>query len=136
MKEKTSPYNLFQERYYHDPWKLLCSTICLNLCRGSTFERIHEVLFDRWKTPAEMAEADFHELSFMLKSLGLHNRRATRLITMSRSYLTWDGVDPLDLPGIGTYGSDSYLIFVKDRFDVVPKDKELLNWMRWKGFLS
>ncbi len=127
-----SPLRLFQERYDDDPWRLLCCVICLNLCSGRALESVHEELFRRWPTPIEMALAKRDDLETVLSYLGLQRRRATSLIRMSTAYaFTWDGRDPLDLPGIGRYGSDSYRIFIRGEFDLQPMDKELRKYLEW-----
>jgi methyl-CpG-binding domain protein 4 len=127
-----SPQNLFQERYADDPWKLLCCTICLNLCTGRVFETVHEDLFALWNTPHEMAFADCLDLEALLTPLGLQRRRARSLIRMSTAYaFVWDGRDPDDLPGIGKYGSDSYRIFVRGELRIPVEDKELRKYLEW-----
>lgn len=108
-----SPLNLFQERYRHDGWRLLCCTVCLNLCTGR-------------------ALADRRDLEALLSPLGLQRRRALSLTRMSLAYAClWDGRDARDLPGIGKYGADSYDIFIRGRLDVLPEDKELRKFMAW-----
>ncbi len=127
-----SPLRLFQERYAHDPWKLLCCTICLNLCSGRSLESIHERLFSLWGTPTEMALADAIDLETLLSPLGLQRRRAKSLIRMSTAYaFLWDGCNPDDLPGIGKYGSDSYRIFVRGELCIPVEDKELRKYLEW-----
>lgn len=130
---EVSPYNLFQERYRSDPWKLLCCTICLNLCTGKVFETVHVDLFSLWDTPYEMAVADAIDLETLLSPLGLQRRRARNLIRMSTAFaFLWDGRDPMDLPGIGKYGSDSYRIFVRGELGIPVEDKELRKYLEWK----
>lgn len=128
-----SPYRLFQERYADDPWKLLVSVICLNLCTGRAYETIHEDLFLLWPTPMEMALADPLDLEALLSHLGLQRRRSKSIIRMSTAYACWwDGRDPMDLPGIGKYGSDSYRIFIRGELDLEVQDKELRKYLEWK----
>ena len=127
-----SPLNLFQERYRSDPWAVLACAICLNLCTGRAFEAVHRDLFALWPSPLHMATADPEELRILLSQLGLQNRRSAALIRMSTAYaVLWDGRDPMDLPGIGKYGSDSYRIFVRGELDVRPTDKELRKYLEW-----
>ena len=127
-----SPLNLFQERYRHDPWRLLCCTICLNLCTGRALESVHIRLFEMWPTPLEMAVADASELESVLRHLGMQRRRARALIRMSISYAClWDGGNPMDLPGIGRYGADSYEIFIRKNLSISPMDKELRKYLLW-----
>jgi methyl-CpG-binding domain protein 4 len=130
--KEMSPYCLFQERYDDDGWKLLCCTICLNLCSGRAFESIHEDLFALWSSPYEMAAADALDLEAFLSPLGLQRRRARSLIRMSTAYaFLWDGRDPTHLPGIGKYGSDSYRIFVRGETKISVEDKELKKYLAW-----
>ena len=130
--KEMSPYCLFQERYDDDPWKLLCCTICLNLCSGRSFESIHEDLFTLWGSPYEMAAADVLDLEALLSPLGLQRRRARNLVGMSTAYaFLWDGRDPMHLPGIGKYGADSYRIFVRGELDIPVEDKELRKYLEW-----
>ncbi len=129
---EVSPYNLFQERYRDDPWRLLCCVICLNLCTGTALESVHCELFSRWPTPLHMATADPSELEAVLRHLGMQRRRARALIRMSTAYSCWwDGGNPSDLPGIGKYGGDSYEIFVRGNLGVRPMDKELRKYIEW-----
>jgi hypothetical protein len=53
---------------------------------------------------------------------------------MSQDYLTWDGNDATMLYGIGKYGSDSYEIFYKQNYTVVPTDKELKRYLEQEIF--
>lgn len=127
-----SPLNLFQERYREEPWRVLCCAVCLNLCTGRAFESVHRDLFALWPTPLHMATADPDDLRALLSQLGLQNRRTASLIRMSTAYAClWDGRDPMDLPGIGKYGSDSYRIFVRGELDVGPTDKQLRKYLEW-----
>lgn len=127
-----SPLNLFQERYRHDPWKVLCCAICLNLCTGRAFEAVHLDLFALWPTPLELATADASEVELLVSHLGLQRRRSRSLMRMSAAYAClWDGRDPAALPGIGKYGADSYDIFIRGRLDVCPTDKELRKYLEW-----
>lgn len=127
-----SPLNLFQERYRDDPWKLLCCVICLNLCTGTALEAVHGELFKRWPTALHMTLADPSELENVLRHLGMQRKRSRALIRMSTYWsFLWDGGNPLDLPGIGKYGRDSYEIFVRGNSRVSPTDKELRKYLEW-----
>ncbi len=49
---------------------------------------------------------------------------------MSKAFI--DGfTDPLELPGIGKYGADSYNMFVGGEIVDDVKDKELRNYVAW-----
>lgn len=129
-----SPLALFQERYRSDPWKLLCCTICLNLCSGREFEKVHEDLFALWPTPYHMALADPLDVQALVSPLGLQRVRSRNLIRMSTAYaFLWDGRDPRELPGIGKYGSDSFMLFIRGESDLQVQDKELRKYLEWKN---
>ena len=106
--------------------------ICLNLCSGAALESVHGILFERWPTALHMAIADQSELESVLRPLGLQRRRARSLIRMSTMWsCLWDGENPIDLPGIGRYGADSYEMFVRNNLSVCPQDKELRRYLEW-----
>ncbi len=112
---------------------MLCCTICLNLCSGREFEKIHEDMFALWPDPISMALADPRDVEALVAPLGLQTRRARSLIRMSTAYaFLWDGDDPDDLPGIGKYGADSYRIFIRGELDVSVEDKELKKYLEWR----
>jgi len=62
------------------------------------------------------------------------NVRENRLRKMTQDFLTWDGKDATMLYGIGKYGSDSYEIFFKKNYAVVPTDKELKRYLEEEIF--
>lgn len=128
-----SPYNYFQERYRDNPWRLLCCVIMLNLTSGRQLEGVDHELFSRWPTAYHLAIADQGEVISVIRGLGLYNRRSRQLIRMSTAYaFLWDGRDPLSLPGIGRYGSDSYRIFVRGEIEIPVEDKELRRYLEWR----
>ena len=127
-----SPYNLFQERYRSDPWKLLCCVIMLNQTNGRQLEGVDKELFSLWPSAHEMAFAAQPEVERVVKGLGLQRRRSRQLIRMSTIYaFMWDGRRALDLPGIGKYGDDSFRIFIRGEFAIPVEDKELKRYLEW-----
>lgn len=106
----------------------------LNLTSGRQLEGVDHELFSRWPTAHHLAIADQGEVAEVVRRLGLYNRRSRQLIRMSTAYaFLWDGRDPLSLPGIGKYGSDSYRIFVRGETDLVVEDKELKKYLAWRA---
>ncbi|KAI8810474.1 DNA glycosylase, partial [Cladochytrium replicatum] len=120
-------YQLIQEHLYLNPWCLLVATIFLNRTRGSVALPILHDFFNMCPTPTAASNANVKELAELLKPLGLHNRRAQRLIDFSAAYIQFqieptangeeghstDGKNsysPRKLPGIGKYGEDSWRI--------------------------
>lgn len=103
----------------------------LNLTSGRHLEKVHRDFFNFFPDARAASEADFELMTLLLTPLGMQNVRATRIISMSQSYLTWNGEDPLDLPGIGKYGRDSYEIFIKGNLVPDVQDKELKKYVAW-----
>ncbi len=123
---------LFQEEFADRPWSLLVCVICLNQTSAKQLRPIYKHLFARWPDPISMALAVPDELEQMIAPLGLQRRRARALIRMSATYaFLWDGGDPIDLPGIGKYGSDSFKLFIRGELGIQVEDKELRRYLEW-----
>ncbi len=128
---ETSPWNFFQERYRGSEWRLLCCTIMLNVTTGRALEGVHRDFFRFFPDPESAAAGDPELMGLLLQPLGIQNVRASRIISMSRAYLTWDGVEVDDLPGIGRYGRDSHEIFIRGNLVHDVRDKELKRYVGW-----
>ena len=131
FKMKKSPFNLLQEIYWPDEWKILACCILLNQTTRTQVDQVRDRLFEKYPGPKEMAEADEQELSLMIKSLGFQNKRAKTLKKFSEAYLKqWESVS--DLPGIGPYAFDSWMIFINDTHVPNPLDHVLKSYVDWK----
>ena len=75
-----SPWNLVQEPYFGDEWKVLVCCILLNLTTHKQVRKILPEFFKRYPGPCSMILADEDELKDHLQSLGLVNKRAKTLI--------------------------------------------------------
>ncbi|KAF7329568.1 hypothetical protein MKEN_00219700 [Mycena kentingensis (nom. inval.)] len=152
--------NLIQERVASDPWKVLVAVTLLNKTAGKLALPVFWDMMTRWPTPFALSQVAESELVTLLHPLGTQNRRAQRLIALSRAYLldppsTHDprrsrASGPLisprkrarypetpisHLPGAGAYALDSYRIFCAggDEWRAVrPSDKELVRYLRWR----
>ncbi|GAB6022227.1 Methyl-CpG-binding domain protein 4 [Chamberlinius hualienensis] len=127
-----SPYNLIQERLYHDPWSLLISTIFLQRTEAAlATEKLFEFL-KRWPTPDCARKADYHEIAKILQPLCLHKHRAKIIVRFSDEYLTKKWKYPSELHGIGKFGDDCYRIFCTNEWkQVKPDDLVLKLYHRW-----
>ncbi|XP_063860354.1 general transcriptional corepressor trfA-like isoform X2 [Scylla paramamosain] len=125
-----SPFNLFQESLYHDPWKLLVGTIFLNRTTGEEAlgKSILWKFLDKWPTPEETIKASWEELAAVIQPLGLHEKRAKMIIRFSEEYITKDWVYPKELHGIGKYGNDSYRIFCVNEWRKIRPSDHMLNF--------
>lgn len=107
-----SPYDLIQERYLDDPWKIMIVCIMLNLTRGCQVKGVIEEFFLKYPTPDACSQANMDELIRIIKPLGLWKRRSGSLIKFSTAWLgQWK--DVRELPGIGAYAYDAWQIFVE-----------------------
>jgi len=120
---------LLQEIYQKDPWRVLISCMMLNQTTRTQVDQVRFEFFKRWPTPEKAARADQHQMSEVIKTLGLMNRRSASIIKMSQQYSSGEWVRAIDLFGIGQYGHDSFDIFINGNLKIKPQDKELKKYM-------
>lgn len=127
-----SPFNLVQETLFHDPWKLLISTIFLNRTSGKMAIPVLWEFLEKYPSAEVARTADWRDVSELLKPLGLYDLRAKTIIKFSDEYLTKPWRYPIELHGIGKYGNDSYRIFcVNEWKQVHPEDHKLNKYHDW-----
>lgn len=121
--------DLMVQQQIKNSWEHFVGVIMLNQTgRKAVKTTLPEFLY--WfPTALALLHAEEEFVKSIIQPLGMVNIRYTRLIRMSRDYLTWDGNDATMLYGIGKYGSDSYEIFFKQNYDVEPNDKELKRYL-------
>ena len=126
--------DLMIQQQVDDAWQHFVGVIMLNQTgRKAVKSTLPEFLY--WfPTALSLLHADQEFVKSIIQPLGMANVRYTRLIRMSQDYLTWDGNDATMLYGIGKYGSDSYEIFYKQNYTVVPTDKELKRYLEQEIF--
>ena len=126
--------DLMVQQQVDDAWQHFVGVIMLNQTgRKAVKTTLPEFLY--WfPTALSLLHADQEFVKSIIQPLGMANVRYTRLIRMSQDYLTWDGNDATMLYGIGKYGSDSYEIFYKQNYTVVPTDKELKRYLEQEIF--
>jgi methyl-CpG-binding domain protein 4 len=134
MVAPKSPYGLIQEEFQHDPWKVFVVCIFCNLTRRTASEPYMREFFARWPTAGDTSNADQGEISDLIKTLGLADRRAKTLVRMSQDYLVkaWQ-TDPRVLYGIGEYAHAAYQIFCQHQWAQIPepKDGALKKYWKW-----
>lgn len=127
-----SPFDLVQEPYFGDEWKIL---ICCQLLNMTTHVQVRKVLtelFEKYPTADSMILADEVELRDIIRSLGFYNKRAKTLIRFSDEYLNKKWNTAKELYGIGKYGDDAWRIFcVGDWKNVRPNDQALNKYHDW-----
>ena len=129
-----SPYDLLQERYWPDDWKILVVCLMLNQTSRKQVEPMIESFFDKYPDALSIVQADEEDLVVRLKSLGLVNRRIKTLKKFSSGYLERKWKSAKDLYGCGKYADDAYRIFIKGDWKNVEPNDHALNF--YHGFLS
>jgi len=121
-----SPWNLVQEPYFGDEWKILVCCILLNLTTHKQVRKVLPTLFKKYPEPDFMALAEEKDLRLLLQPLGLSNKRAKTLIRFSKEYSAANWSTAKDLYGCGKYADDAWHIFCEGNWEkVTPKDHAL-----------
>lgn len=115
---------LIQEDYLNDPWKMMVCCICLNQTNNKQVRPILDILFSIIPDANHAVECERERISECLKSTGFQNIKADRIKKMSQKWISGFS-DPVDLPGIGKYGQDSWDIFINGNLQRETKDKKL-----------
>jgi hypothetical protein len=82
-----SPLGLLEELFVNDPWRLLVSTICLNVTTRGQVDCILFAFLERWPTAEATANADWEEVFAVTSPLGLGTKRAKGLVRFSAEYI-------------------------------------------------
>ena len=124
-----SPFDLLQERYWPDGWKILTVCLLLNQTSRRQVEPMVDNLFSLYPTPESMVSACSDELYSVIKPLGLANKRVKTLKKFSENFLSSSWVHARELYGCGKYADDAYRIFIKGEWkDVNPQDHALNDY--------
>ena len=128
-----SPYDLLQERFWPDGWKILVTCLLLNQTSRKQVEpMIHDFFFE-YPDPNAIITGSEDKLRSKLKSLGLVNRRIKTLKRFSEEYLSANWSTAKELYGCGKYADDAYSIFIKGEWQSIePNDHALVDY---HGFL-
>jgi methyl-CpG-binding domain protein 4 len=131
-----SPFNLLQEIYRSDPWKIMVCCMFLNQTNRKQVDGIRDEFFLKYPDATHLSNAIESELVEILRPLGFYNKRAKSLIRFSREWLgEWE--DPIELHGIGQYARDSWTLFVENKMVDDPSDHVLKDYVKWrKGEVS
>jgi methyl-CpG-binding domain protein 4 len=128
-----SPYNLLQEIYIKDKWKILVCNIFLNQTTRKQVDMIRDEFFDRWPNAKAASEADPDEMRDVIKILGFGNKRSRTIIRMSEEFHTIEWKNPKELHGLGQYAQDSWDIFINGKIKIKPTDKVLKKYLKWRN---
>ncbi|KAK8448342.1 hypothetical protein SEVIR_7G035400v4 [Setaria viridis] len=130
-----SPYNLLQERYAHDPWKVIIICMLLNLSKGDQVKKKLKGFFRRYPDAQTACTADPEKMAEYLAPLGLQRVKANRIQKLSKDYVSEEWTYITELFGVGKYAADAYAIFCAGRAtEVVPEDHKLVDYWKYVCF--
>src|SRR5574337_1125861 len=70
---------------HRDPFQLLIATILSAQCTDAMVNRVTPVLFEKYRTPADLAAAKPRELERIIKSTGFFRQKTRAIISVSRT---------------------------------------------------
>ena len=120
---------LLQEKYKRHPWKMMICCILLNQTNNKQVSKVMDEFFKRWPTSHKATKAVWHEMTKVIKPLGLYNRRTKTIVEFSKQYRSGNWIKIKDSYGIGQYGQDSWDIFIENKLDINPEDKKLKAYL-------
>ena len=124
-----SPLGLLEELFVNNPWRLLVSTICLNVTTRRQVDSILHIFLEQWPTAEATANADWKEISAVISPMGLGIKRAKGLVRFSTEYiqLTKDydefSLSEKQVTGLffcGLYSWSAYKIFIRGELPTGP----------------
>jgi endonuclease-3 len=93
---------------YRDPWQLIVATVLSAQTTDEMVNRVTPVLFERWPTPHDLAEADPEAVEQVVYPTGFYRQKTTSIIGLADAVVAqFDGEVPADLdamttlPGVG-----------------------------------
>jgi endonuclease-3 len=88
---------------YEDVWQLLVSTVMSAQTTDENVNRVTPILFERWPTPEELAEADPEDVEAVIFSTGFYRQKTKSIQALSADLVTeFDGEVPRDLAAMTT----------------------------------
>lgn len=88
---------------YADPWQLVVATVLSAQTTDDNVNRVTPVLFARWPTAEELAEADPEEVEQVVFSTGFYRQKTKSIISLAADLSArFDGVVPDDLDELTT----------------------------------
>jgi endonuclease-3 len=83
---------------YRDPWQLLVATVLSAQTTDEMVNRVTPVLFARWPTPHDLAEADPEAVEEVIYSTGFYRQKTASILSLAADLVDrCDGEVPADL---------------------------------------
>ena len=80
-------FGLIQEILHDNLYALLVQVCLWNQTKGTSARPVLDRILVAYPSPAALAKASLPELTDMIQPIGLHNRRAARLIAMAKKWM-------------------------------------------------
>src|SRR3712207_4923280 len=111
-----------------DPFKILIGTILSARTRDENTTKVIKKLFERFRTPDDIASADINEIKNLIRSIGFYNVKAQRIKQVSQILVSKfggqvpDDIDSLlQLPGVGRKTANCVLVYAFNK-PAIPVD--------------
>ena len=115
---RTAGRRFFWRKREVSPFALLVTEILLSRTRAQSVEPVALRLLARFGQPTDLAMADIPEVERILRPLGLHRKRASRLVECARQLVSrFNGQVPsspdelMTLPYVGRYAANAVACF-------------------------
>lgn len=128
-----SSYDLIQEHYWPDAWKMMVCCMLLNMTTRKQVDGVVDHFFTKYNSPEEASKANVDEMIEIIKELGLVNRRSISVIKMSQEWITNEWNKVIELHGLGQYAQDCYDMFINRYHLENPSDRAIKNYNKWLG---
>ena len=76
-------------------WELFVATVLSAQCTDERVNKVTPVLFDRWPTPYDLAEADILDVEEVVRSTGFYRNKAKNIVAAAQRVVeVYDGEIP------------------------------------------
>jgi hypothetical protein len=137
-----SPFDIMQERYAYDPWRLLVAcTLMTRINSEKIKEETIAAFFMRFPSPSVFLGRDSElekVLQEILRPLGLVESRVKTLIELSQRFLQMPVFDcghkkgMNKISGCGPFAVDSFLIFCRGYQLADTQDASCMKYLEWR----
>ena len=125
-----------------DPFRILIGTILSHRTKDENTTKATENLFSRYKTPAELAEADPRTVRRLIRPSGFYNMKTKNIITASRQLVQEFGgrvpdneEDLLKLRAVGRKTANCVLVYAFNK-PAIPVDTHVHRISNRRGLVK
>lgn len=128
--------------HYQKDYELLIAVVLSAQATDKSVNKVTPVLFDRYKSLDELANANVEEVISIIKIVGLANTKGRHIVDLARILIEdCDGVVPkdrkslMDLPGVG-YKTSGVVLGELYGFQYLPVDTHIERVSKWLGLVD